>query len=86
MNTEDDLVISCAHCKGTIVVNKKDINCKQFVHATYKDNQLKPVNPHASKQQCEELKAKDEVYGCANAFALVQDDDGSWKSVVREYG
>lgn len=64
-----DYFITCPHCDGLIAVNKNEINCAIFRHAIYKSN-LNPINPHASKEICENLLNTDQVYGCAKPFRV----------------
>lgn len=80
----DNLLFRCPHCLEWINVHKKDINCKIFRHAAYRLN-MKPINPHASKQVCDSLVEKNLVYGCANPFILVIDNDKSYRVEKCEY-
>jgi len=59
----------CPHqdCKAMIEVPKNLINCKIFRHAVYKEN-MKFVNPHAKKEECQEWLEKDLIYGCSKPF------------------
>jgi hypothetical protein len=42
---DDYLVFPCPHCLELTTVLKKDINCRIFRHAVYKDN-FEQVDPH----------------------------------------
>jgi hypothetical protein len=64
------IVIQCPHCKDYIYVLKKEINCQIFRHAVYKHN-LKPIDPHSSKNVCEILKKQNLIYGCGKPFFLI---------------
>ena len=58
-------VVICPNCGAYAVID--EINCTIFRHAVYKTN-LQPINPHATKEECEKLLANDEIYGCAKPF------------------
>lgn len=66
---ENYIIIQCPHCKDYIYINKKEINCQIFRHAVFKHN-LKPIDPHSSKELCEKLKANNLIFGCAKPFFL----------------
>ncbi len=60
-------VIECPHCHDKILINKKELNCKIFRHGVYKDN-LKQINPHESKRECDRLFNNNLIYGCGKPF------------------
>lgn len=60
----------CPHCSGNIVVNPNDLNCCIFRHAVRKDT-LEPINPHASKEECDYLLSQKIIYGCAKPFRII---------------
>ncbi len=64
---EDYYYFNCPNCNSICQVHKTDIKCGIFRHAVYKKD-LSFVNPHASKEECENLKNSDIVYGCAKPF------------------
>jgi hypothetical protein len=64
---EDYYIIECPHCQMCIQIYKKDINCKIFRHGVYKNNN-KPIGPHASKSECENLIKENLIYGCGKPF------------------
>ena len=67
-NKEDNYYyFNCPHCNVMCQVHKTDIRCTIFRHAVYKEN-LNFVNPHASKEKCEEWVKKKLVYGCGKPF------------------
>lgn len=59
--------IKCPHCGGCIQIQKTEINCGIFRHAAYVNTNL-PINPHASKTDCEELVRTNKVFGCGKPF------------------
>jgi hypothetical protein len=48
-----DIIIECPHCQGTVLVNKKDLNCMIFRHGILKDSG-KQLDPHLPKKECDE--------------------------------
>lgn len=63
------LVITCPHCNELTMIDKKQIRCRIFRHAVYK-NSNKPVDPHLSRQKCESLVKHKKVFGCCKPFRL----------------
>jgi len=70
-----NIITPCPHCFDEVIIIENEINCGIFRHAVYKDS-LQPINPHASKQECERLIEEDKVYGCAKPFKLEKIKDG----------
>ena len=64
----------CPHCKQYIQVHTNEINCCIFRHAVYK-NTLAPINPHATKEECDKLMTEEKVFGCAGPFRLYKNND-----------
>lgn len=65
---EDDYYyFKCPQCHVMCQVHKTDIRCTIFRHAVYKKD-LSFVNPHAPKEQCEQLVSQGLVYGCGKPF------------------
>lgn len=67
---ESAYVFSCPHCLGTVVVLSHEVNCTIFRHAVLKATGTQ-VNPHAPKEELDQLLAQGLVYGCALPFKLV---------------
>lgn len=63
-------IVTCPHCNGSIQIYSSEINCKIFRHAVHKIN-CTPVNPHASKAECDKLITDDKIYGCCKPFCIV---------------
>lgn len=59
--------IQCPYCSGFISINKKDIKCKLFLHAVLIKTG-KNINPHISKNKCEQLIKSAKIFGCGNYF------------------
>lgn len=83
---EDDksLQLACPHCEGIFNVFDNEIRCRIFRHGVHK-KLLLPMNPHASKEECDRLVEEGIIFGCGKPFEMIKDDNGSWKAVVCEY-
>ena len=57
---------SCPHCDGKIQVPPAWINCTIFRHAILADGTM--LNPHASKEMCEQALAAGQIRGCSKPF------------------
>lgn len=66
---DETYVFSCPWCENKIQVKISEINCSIFRHAVMK-NTGNQVNPHASKEECENLVISDMIYGCGKPFML----------------
>ena len=66
------LTFKCPYedCKLYIEVAKKELNCKIFRHGVLKNNN-KQINPHSSKQICDNLSQQNSVYGCTKPFKII---------------
>jgi len=73
----------CPHCHGPTQILNNQVNCRIFRHAVYVSNNI-PINPHMSKNQCEELVEKGLVRGCAKPFEFISCNNG-YKVQVCEY-
>jgi len=69
--SNDYIIFKCPHCSLYIEVNKTQVNCGIFRHAIYKQTHAN-VNPHLSKDQCDLLVMRNEVYGCCKPFQLIR--------------
>ena len=76
--------VTCPHCLCYVKIYDDEVNCKLFVHAAFKRDH-KSVDPHASRQQCDEWLASGLVFGCANAFGL-RLENGTWQTFARDHG
>lgn len=63
----DIFYFECPHCSLLCQVPRSEIRCTIFRHAVFKNNS-RFVDPHASKEKCEEWLKNDLVYGCAKPF------------------
>lgn len=60
-------IIKCPHCNDEILIYKKNIKCEIFRHGVYRNN-LKGINPHESKKECDRLFNENLIYGCGKPF------------------
>ena len=74
-------VVICPHCKESIII--EEINCAIFRHAVLKINNQQ-INPHSSKDICDELIEKKLIYGCGKPFQLIKKDN-KLEAVICEY-
>ena len=76
-----DYVFTCLHCKDEFVIHINDFNCKILRHGVYKHN-LQPINPHATKEECDNLVASEKIYGCAGPLQITKHANDAGYSVV----
>lgn len=73
---DQDYIFECPHCHGYVIVNRKEFNCKIFRHGTKKGEDNKGIGeqvyPHASKEECDSLYQKNEIYGCGKPFRIIK--------------
>ncbi len=77
------IMVKCPHCTLFIQILKKQFNCKIFRHGIYKKN-YRQIDPHMPKFLCDELKARDLIYGCGKPYKL-QFINNEWKAMVCDY-
>ena len=63
---ENQYLIKCPHCKGSIMIQKDEINCKIFRHGV--DINGFTINPHLPKDQCIILRINNPKLGCYKPF------------------
>jgi len=80
---DNHIIIQCPHCKEYIQILKKEFNCKIFRHGILKSN-LKQIDPHLKREDCDRLKNEDLIYGCGKPFQLIE-LNGSYIAVICDY-
>jgi len=83
----DYIIVTCPHCRAQIFIYKREFNCKIFRHGVYKKN-MKQIDPHLKKSECDRLKEKDLIYGCGKPYRLVETEDNKkiiLKAVICSY-
>ena len=74
--------VQCPHCKEDVLI--EEINCAIFRHAILKHN-YEQINPHTSKEQCENLIKNESIYGCGKPFKIVQNENKEHVAVECDY-
>jgi len=74
-------VVICPHCKESIII--EEINCAIFRHAVLKINNQQ-INPHSSKDICDDLIEKKLIYGCGKPFQLIKKDN-KLEAIICDY-
>lgn len=69
---EDEPILKCPHCNDFIIIEK--LNCGIFRHGILISNG-KQINPHESKQMCDDLLKKKLIYGCGKPFKIIQNGE-----------
>jgi nitrite reductase/ring-hydroxylating ferredoxin subunit len=67
LNDLESYQVLCPHCYGCILIHKDDINCKIFRHAIDIESG-NPIDPHTSKEICDDLLEKGKIFGCGKPF------------------
>lgn len=67
----DYIIVNCPHCKDTILIYLKELNCHIFRHGIYKDTH-KQIDPHLDKKTCDFLLENNLIYGCGKPFEILQ--------------
>lgn len=81
MNNEF-IYVECPHCKDYIFILLKELNCRIFRHGVYKNN-FQQIDPHMKKEECDQLKEKNLIYGCGKPFKI--NFDGFWYAEICDY-
>ena len=72
---DQDYIFECPHCHNYIIVNRREFNCKIFRHGSMKEEDKsigEQIHPHASKDECDSLSQKNEIYGCGKPFRIIK--------------
>ena len=77
-----DHVFTCLHCHEPFVVSHNDFNCRILRHGVYKHN-LQPINPHATKEECDTLLRDGTIYGCAGPLQITASSSASSSYDIR---
>ncbi len=62
------IYVICPHCEDIVQIN--EFNCCIFRHAVFKATMLQ-IDPHSSKEVCDEYIQKGLIYGCGKPFKVV---------------
>jgi len=78
--------VECPHC--TILIEILELNCRIFRCGIYKKN-LKQIDPHLPKNECDNLFKDKKIYGCGKPFIVEMvnstTDELTYKAFVCDY-
>ena len=77
-----DKIVICPNCDELVMIN--ELNCCIFRHGTMIDSGQQ-IDPHTSKEDCEELVKSGKIYGCGRPFKIVVLEDGQWEIQKCDY-
>jgi len=63
---------TCPYSDCNITIEIIEVNCAIFRCGVYKDGLQ--ICPHLPKEQCEQLKKNNKIWGCGRPFKLVNKD------------
>jgi len=75
-------IVKCPHCNEYIIIEQ--LNCRIFRHGIYKTDN-KQIDPHATKDVCDELIRQNMIYGCGKPFQIILTDNNQFIIVKCEY-
>ena len=64
----NNLIVKCPHCQEYVEIIQ--INCAIFRHGIFK-NTGKQIEPHTSKNICDQYIQTNAIYGCGKPFKLI---------------
>lgn len=70
---DNTLIFECPHCSEPVIVYLPELNCKIFRHGMFKHN-LKQIDPHLPKFACDDIVARNLIYGCASPFIIIEEN------------
>ena len=71
----------CPHCNEDVIISQ--VNCAIFRHGIYKHN-LQQIDPHTSKELCDQYIKDDLIYGCGKPFKVIV-KDGHFFAEICDY-
>jgi len=78
---EKDFVVVCPHCNLFIII--EEIKCAIFRHGIFKKNN-KQINPHSTKEECDNYVNNNLIFGCGKPFQLIKIDE-EYKTIICDY-
>lgn len=73
MSVDNDIIITCPHCFGIVIVKETEINCKIFKHGVLKATNTQ-INPHSTEEECQYFVNNNLIYGCGKPFRIFKDE------------
>jgi len=77
------IIVMCPHCQDSILIYLKELNCHIFRHGILKKN-LKQIDPHLNKKNCDDLFYNNLIYGCGKPFKIIKKND-TYTTEICEY-
>ena len=62
-----DICVLCPHCNDYVLISQ--LQCGIFRHGVYIKTK-KPIPPHASRKQCDDLIKCKLIFGCGKPFQV----------------
>jgi hypothetical protein len=78
---QNDIIVVCPHCNENVLIEK--LNCKIFRHGILKTTNIQ-MDPHSSKELCENLIENNLIYGCGKPFKIIQKNN-DFIAIVCDY-
>jgi len=79
-----EILVYCPHCNNLILIYKNEINCAIFRHGIMKSD-LKQIDPHLSKPECDRLSKEGLIIGCGKPFKLVMNKEEEYFAIKCDY-
>jgi hypothetical protein len=67
--SQKDIVFVCLHCSEPFIIREQEFNCRILRHGVYRAT-MEPMNPHASREECERLVRDNLIYGCGKPLRI----------------
>jgi hypothetical protein len=80
-----NIIVTCPHCNDLILIEQ--LNCRIFRHGILKSNNTQ-INPHASKNDCDNYINNNLIYGCGKPFRIIEiinENNNEFKTEICEY-
>lgn len=79
----NDILVICPHCKENVLIEQ--LNCQIFRHGVMKTTG-EQIDPHASKDICDNLFTNHLIYGCGKPFKVtLHPDSNTYVAEVCDY-
>jgi hypothetical protein len=78
------ICLPCPHCQCYIQLYLREMACQIYRHGAQRAT-FAQLNPHEAKETCDELSARETIYGCGKPFRAVRADDGEYSLEVCDY-
>ena len=76
-----ELIFICPHCENYLIMKK--LNCGIFRHGIFINNN-KQIDPHSTKENCDNYVKNNLIYGCGKPFRIINMDN-KWIIEICDY-